>query len=96
MMLAIFCIDAYEEALRLYRLSANQGDAHGQYGLGWLYENGKGVKQDLKEALRLYRLSATQGHPDAKARLNEINKNKPTARPKSKVTKNNDPLNIRD
>jgi uncharacterized protein len=51
----------YNEAVRLYRLSAKQGNANGQYNLGVMYANGQGVLQDYKEAVRLYRLSAEQG-----------------------------------
>ena len=59
----------YKEAVRLYRLSAKQGDADAQYNLGWMYDNGQGVPQDYKEAVRLYRLSAKQGDVDAQYNL---------------------------
>ena len=45
----------YKEAVRLYRLSAEQGFASAQYNLGVMYEIGQGVLQDYKEALRWYR-----------------------------------------
>jgi uncharacterized protein len=52
----------YKEALRLYRLSAEQGNPFGQHGLGQMYNLGRGVPQDYKEALKWYRLSAEQGN----------------------------------
>ncbi len=51
----------YKEVVRLYHLSAEQGDATAQFNLGWMYGNGQGVPQDYKEAVRWYRLSAEQG-----------------------------------
>ena len=33
----------YAEAVRWYRLAAEQGDARAQTNLGWMYENGRGV-----------------------------------------------------
>ena len=56
------------EAIRLYRLAAQQGDAEAQTNLGWIYENGRGVPQDDVEAIHWYRLAAEQG--DARAQTN--------------------------
>jgi len=50
------------EAIRWYRLAAEQGYARGQNHLGVCYANGSGVRMDKKEAVRLYRLSAGQGN----------------------------------
>ena len=50
------------EAVRLYRLAADQGDAHAQFNLGRCYANGTGVAKDERESVRLYRLAADQGH----------------------------------
>ena len=58
----------YKEAVRLYRLSAKQGYAQGQYNLGLRYYDGLAVPQDYKEAVKWYRLSAKQGF--AKAQYN--------------------------
>ena len=58
----------YKEAVKWYRLSAEQGVAQAQYKLGWMYSNGLGVPQDYKEAVKWYRLSAEQG--DAQAQYN--------------------------
>ena len=43
---------------------AQQGDAKCQFQLGYLYANGKGVRQDDKEAVHWYRLSANNGDPN--------------------------------
>ena len=59
----------YKEAVRLYRLSAEQGDAKAQNNLALMYEDGLGVPQDYKEAVRLYRLSAEQGIAQAQFTL---------------------------
>lgn len=42
--------------------SAEQGNADAQYELGWNYENGNGVEQNLEEAVKWYRKAAEQGH----------------------------------
>ena len=57
------------EAVRLYRLAADQGHADAQYNLGVMYANGQGVAQDDAEAVRLYRLAADQGDADAQYNL---------------------------
>lgn len=43
---------------------AQQGDAKCQFQLGYLYANGKGVRQDDKEAVHWYRLSAKNSDPN--------------------------------
>jgi TPR repeat protein len=53
------------EAVRLYRLAAEQGHAAAQFNLGSMFEDGQGVAQDYAEAVRLYRLAAEQGHAAA-------------------------------
>ena len=58
----------YKEAVKWYRLAAEQGDATAQYNLGIMYDNGQGVPQDYKEAIKWYRLAAEQGN--AKAQYN--------------------------
>jgi len=55
----------YATALRLWRPLAEQGDARAQNNLGVMYENGKGVAQDISEAVRWYRLAAVQGYGGA-------------------------------
>ena len=57
------------EAVKWYRLAADQGDAWAQNKLGWMYENGEGVIQDDAEAVKWYRLAADQGNVDAQHNL---------------------------
>ena len=44
------------------RKAAQQGDSSAEYHLGWAYEQGDGVAQDLAQAVEWYRRSASQGH----------------------------------
>ena len=57
------------EAVRWYRLAAEQGLAVAQNNLGVLHEKGEGVLQDHGEAVRWYRLAAEQGHAKAQFHL---------------------------
>ena len=50
------------EAVRWYRMAAEQGDANAQFNLGVMYDNGEGVSEDDVEAVRWWRLAAEQGH----------------------------------
>ncbi len=43
---------------------AQSGDATSQFQLGYLYANGKGVRQDDQEAIHWYRQSALNGYPN--------------------------------
>jgi TPR repeat protein len=55
-----------QEAARLYKLAADQGDAAAQYNLGVLYAEGRGgLAKNDQEAVRLYKLAADQGHAAA-------------------------------
>ena len=40
----------YAEAVKWYRLAADQGDASAQFNLGVMYDKGQGVPQDYAEA----------------------------------------------
>jgi TonB family protein len=62
----------YETALRLWRPLAEQGSARAQNNLGVLYENGKGVPQNVVEAVKWYRLAAEQGYAGAQNNLGLI------------------------
>ena len=55
----------YAEAVKMFRLAADQGDATAQYNLGVMYAKGKGVPQDHAEAVKWYRLAADQGEARA-------------------------------
>jgi uncharacterized protein len=47
-------------AMRLWRPLAEQGDATAQFDVGYLFDNGSGVRQDYTEAMKWYRLAADQ------------------------------------
>ena len=51
----------YADAVRLYRLAADQGHASAQCSMGEMFEYGEGVTKDTEEAVRLIRLAAEQG-----------------------------------
>ena len=53
----------YAEALKWYRLAAEQGNANAQDNLGVMYANGHGVPQDDAEAVKWYRLAADRATP---------------------------------
>ena len=61
-----------EAAVQWFRRSAEQGRAHEQTSLGWMYEQGRGVRRDRLEAARWYPLAADQGHADAQRRLDGL------------------------
>ena len=48
------------EAVRWYRLAADQGIARAQSNLGLLYENGEGVPQDYVQAHMWFNLAASR------------------------------------
>jgi TPR repeat protein len=54
----------YAEAVKWYRLAADQGDADAQFFLGTMYEQGHGVPQDYVQAHMWYNLAGAQGHVD--------------------------------
>ncbi len=53
------------QAVRWYRLAAEQGDAEGQWLLGSMYGNGDGVPQDDVLAYMWFNLSGAQEHVSA-------------------------------
>ena len=57
------------EAVRWFRLAADQGHALAQNNLGYMYANGEGVPEDDAEAVRWYRLAAEQGFALAQVNL---------------------------
>ena len=59
----------YKEAVKWYRLSAEQGDRNAQHNLGLMYDKGQGVPQDYKETVKWFRLSAEQGYATAQFTL---------------------------
>ena len=57
----------YKEAVKWYRLSADQGDALAQSNFGSMYANGQGVTQDYVRAHMWFNISASSGHENAKS-----------------------------
>jgi TPR repeat protein len=53
------------QAIALYRKSAEQGEAAGEYGLGRMYANGSGLPRDPKVALEWYRKAEKKNYPPA-------------------------------
>jgi TPR repeat protein len=64
-----------KEAVRLFRLSAAQGNPTAQYNMGYMYEIGQGVPQDYKEAIKWFRIAAEQGLAQAKFKLGLMHAN---------------------
>ena len=59
----------YTEAVKWYRLSAEQGYAAAQNRLGVCYASGRGVAQDYGKAVKWYRKAAEQGNAFAQNNL---------------------------
>ena len=53
------------EALALYRKSAAQGEAAGEFGMGVMYAEGAGVARDEALALEWFRKAEKKGYPPA-------------------------------
>ena len=62
----------YAEALKWYRMAAEQGDADAQNNLGVMYECGYGVDRDLPRARYWYKKAVEQGDEFAKANLKRL------------------------
>jgi TPR repeat protein len=56
----------YKEAVKWYRLAAEQGNSNAQTNLGVMYEFGNGVEKNYKEAVKWYRLAAEQENSKAR------------------------------
>jgi len=56
------------DAVKYYRLAADQGHSYAQNNLGNCYTYGKGVPKDISEA-KYYQLEAEQGYSDAQYSL---------------------------
>ena len=69
---AAYNLGDYKMALEIWRPLAEQGNARAQNNLGVMYENGKGVPQNIPEAVKWYRLAAQQGYAGAQNNLGLI------------------------
>jgi len=61
-----------KEAIKLYKITVEQGDKLSQVNLGFMYYQGLGVEKNITEAIRLISLSANQGFLFAQNALAEI------------------------
>lgn len=55
----------HQEALKWYKLAAEQGHVHAQYAIGLLYTFGPSIEINYAEALKWHLLAAEQEHPSA-------------------------------
>jgi TPR repeat protein len=62
----------YQLAMKWYRLAAEQHQEMAQNNIGFLYENGLGVKQDYVEAARWYQMAAVVGYARAQFHLGNL------------------------
>lgn len=58
----LYADENYVEAVKWYRLAAEQGYSLVQYALGHCYDSGHGVKENDSEAVKWYTLAAEQGY----------------------------------
>ena len=59
-------IEDHKEAVKWYRLAAEQGEVNAQYNLGVMYVLGEGVIQDDVNAHMWLNIAASNGFKDAK------------------------------
>ncbi|MCH2390585.1 MAG: sel1 repeat family protein, partial [Nitrospinales bacterium] len=55
----------FEEAVKWYQLSANQGNADAQNNLATMYADGEGIERNAHKAAKLYESAAQQVNFDA-------------------------------
>jgi len=67
----------YEEAVKFFRLSADQGFADSEYDLACCYAHGQGLDVDLDEAERLMRRAAAKRNPAALGALGRMHEGCP-------------------
>ena len=58
-------IPEHKEAVKWYRMAAQQGHVEAQFSLGGLYEGGYGDARDYEEAAKWYRMAGSDGHVQA-------------------------------
>ena len=63
----------YAEAIKWYRVAADQGDPRAQTALGDMNDGGVGMPQNYAEAIKWYRVAADQGDPRAQTALGDMN-----------------------
>ena len=65
-------IPANQQDIERLQKTAEQGDAEGQFKLGYRYHVGLGVAKDESEAVLWYRKAADQGHVGAQVSLGNM------------------------
>ena len=73
--LAYYSSQNYGQAFVLFNKLAEQGDAGAQFNLGYMYDNGEGVRQDYGQAVSWYRKAAEQGNAAAQYNLGVMYEN---------------------
>ena len=64
----------YPQAVIWFRKASDQGYAHAQAWLGYMYENGKGMPENYPEARVWYQKAADQGDANAQYQLGSIHR----------------------
>ena len=67
------------EAVRWYRMAAEQGHAKAQVNLGVMYYTSEGIPKDYVQAYAWFNIAAAQGNETAKENLEIITKEMSTA-----------------
>ena len=62
----------YEKAAYWYSKAATHNHPRALYALGWLYENGRGVAQNINQAAQYFQAAWQRGVVDAKIHLKRI------------------------
>jgi TPR repeat protein len=62
----------YQTVVDFYFQKAMDGDAESQIKLGWIYQAGEAVEQNLVEAMKWFKMAAEQGHPRGLFELGEM------------------------
>ena len=62
----------YKKAAYFTKKAAELGHVKSQFHMGYMYEKGIGVKQDMKEAVKWYRKAARRGDKMAKNHLKKL------------------------
>jgi uncharacterized protein len=70
--LTAFNAGDYSSAYSIWLPLAQHGDANSQSSLGYLFHEGKGVRQNSRRAAKWYGLAASQGEPTAQSFLCEM------------------------
>lgn len=59
----------YATAVAKFKIASEQGNERAQFWLGFMYDEGLGVKQNYAEAMRFYLLAAEQGYQVAQMNI---------------------------